>query len=220
MPDMSVVLENWRFLGAGLAFTIYLWVATAISVTLLGVLLAITRVYGPTWIKPFVAFYVDTMRSIPVLAIMVWAYFAVPLAIGVTLPAFPAALIALTLEATAYSCEIVRAGLLSIRTGQMRAGLALGMSRSQIVRKIILPQAVVRVLPPYGTLLAGIGKNTAVASVIAVPEFMQQSTVLASQTFRPIEIFTAALIVYFLMIFPVTRIVDVIYRKIERLGRS
>ena len=220
MADFSVVFDNWRYLGGGLLITVYLWVAAVIMVTSFGILLAIARIYGPRWLGVIVSFYVDTMRSTPLLVIMVFTYFALPLAIGVNIPAFPAALIALTLEASAYGCEIARAGISSIRMGQMAAGLALGMSRAQVVRKIILPQALVRVLPPYGSLVAGIGKNTAVASVIAVPEFLQQSTVLSSQTFQPTEIFTTALIVYFVLIFPVTRMIDLLYRKIERLGRS
>jgi polar amino acid transport system permease protein len=218
--DFTVIGDSWRYLGKGLLFTVSLWIATAVLSTFLGILLALARSYGPFWAKPAIAFYVDSMRAVPLLVIMVWIYFALPLVTGVNFPAFVAALIALTFQSMAYICEIVRAGISSVRGGQMGAGLALGMSKGAVVRKVILPQAVVRVLPPYGSMLAAIGKNTAIASVIAVPEFMQQSTVLAAQTFRPIEIFTSALIVYFLMIFPGTRVVDLIYRRIEGLGRS
>ena len=105
------------------------------------------RTYGPFWAKPVIAFYVDSMRAVPLLVIMVWTYFALPLLTGVNFPAFIAALIALTLQSMAYICEIARAGISSIRGGQMRAGLALGMSKSDVVRRVILPQAAVRVLP-------------------------------------------------------------------------
>jgi polar amino acid transport system permease protein len=218
--DLSVIFDNWRYLAGGLRITLLLWVFTAILATIFGSLLALLRIYGPAFVKSLIAFYVDSMRAVPLLVIMVWTYFALPMVTGITFPAFWAALIALTLQSMAYICEILRAGIESIRSGQMRAGVALGMTRAKVVRKIILPQAAIRVLPPYGSMLASIGKNTAIASVIAVPEFMQQSTVLAAQTFQPIEIFTTAFVVYFILIFPVTRAVDLVYRRLERLGRS
>src|SRR5207302_8236305 len=96
----------------------------------------------------------DSMRAIPVLVVLVWTFFAVPILTGVTLPPFWAALTALTLHIAAYVSEIVRAGIESIRPGQIRAALALGMSRAQLVRRIVLPQAAVRMLPTYGSLLS------------------------------------------------------------------
>ena len=99
-------------------------------------------------------------------------------------------LIGLTVHLAAYVAEIVRAGIESVRPGQTRASLALGMSRAQIVRRIVLPQAIVRMLPAFGSLLSITIKDTAIASVIAVPELMRQSETLAGQSFQPIEVFT------------------------------
>ena len=111
-----------------------------------------------------------------------------------------AALLALTLHISAYVSEIVRAGVVSVRAGQTRAGFALGMSGAQIIRKIILPQAIVRILPPYGSILSITIKETAVATVIAVPEYMHQSETIASQSLPPIEVFTTAMVVYFILL--------------------
>jgi polar amino acid transport system permease protein len=94
------------------------------------------------------------------------------------------------------------------------------MSNAQIIRRIILPQAIVRILPPYGSILSITIKETAVATVIAVSEYMHQSEVIASQSLRPIEVFTTAMVVYFILLFPVTRGVDIIYRRVAHLGRS
>ena len=94
------------------------------------------------------------------------------------------------------------------------------MSRSQVVRKIVLPQAVVRMLPAFGSILSITIKDTAIATVIAVPELMRQSETIAAQSFRPMEVFTTAMIVYFLLLFPVTRGVDLLYRRVAHLGRS
>ena len=133
---------------------------------------------------------------------------------------FMAALIGLTVHLAAYAAEIVRAGVESVRPGQSRAALALGMSRAQIVRRIVMPQALVRMLPAFGSLLSITIKDTAIASVIAVLELMRQSETLAGQSFQPIEVFSFAMLVYFLMLFPVTRGVDRLYRRVAHLGRS
>jgi polar amino acid transport system permease protein len=126
----------------------------------------------------------------------------------------------LTVHLAAYAAEIFRAGIESVRPGQARAALALGMSRAQIVRRIVLPQAVVRMLPAFGSLLSITIKDTAIASVIAVPEFMRQSETVQGQSFQPIEVYTFAMLVYFVILFPVTRGVERIYRRVAHLGRS
>ena len=160
------------------------------------------------------------MRAIPVLVVLVWTFFALPIVAGITMPPFCAALIGLTVHLAAYAAEIVRAGIESVRPGQTRAALALGMSRAQIVRRIVLPQAVVRMLPAFGSLLSITIKDTAIASVIAVPELMRQSETVPGQSFQPIEVYTFAMLVYFVILFPVTRGVDLFYRRVAHLGRS
>ena len=127
------------------------------------------------------------MRAIPVLAILVWTYFAFPLLIGTSVNAFTAGVLALGFHLGAYVAETIRAGLTSVRPGQMRAALALGMGHAQAIRTIILPQALIRMLPPLGSLLVIAVKDSAIASVIAVPELMRQSQVLAGRTYRPVR---------------------------------
>ena len=218
--DFSPILINWRFLAGGLLVTILLSVSTIVCATILGMAIGLGRTYGGAWLRIPLTFYVDSMRALPILVILVWTFFAFPIAFNVLLPPFFAALLALTLHISAYVSEIVRAGVVSVRAGQTRAGLALGMSGAQIIRKIILPQAIVRILPPYGSILSITIKETAVATVIAVPEYMHQSETIASQSLRPIEVFTTAMVVYFILLFPVTRGVDFVYRRIAHLGRS
>ena len=120
----------------------------------------------------------------------------------------------------AYAAEIVRAGIESVRPGQTRAALALGMSQAQVLRRIVLPQALVRMLPAFGSLLSVTIKDTAIASVIAVPELMRQSETVAGQSFQPIEVYSFAMLVYFVLLFPVTRGVDRLYRRVAHLGQS
>lgn len=218
--DFSPIVDNWRFLARGLQLTLLLALATAFCATILGMAVALARLYGPGWLKPAMTFYIDTMRAIPALVVLVWTFFAFPILTGLTLPPFWAALAALTIHIAAYVAEIIRAGIMSVRPGQSRAALALGMSRAQLMRKILLPQAVIRMLPAYGSVLSITIKDTAIATVIAVPELMRQSETIAAQTFRPIEVYTTAMLLFFLILFPVTRGVDAIYRRVAHLGRS
>jgi polar amino acid transport system permease protein len=218
--DLSVITDHWRFLANGVLATIALSVLSGITSLLAGFLVALGRMYGPRWLRPFLVLYIDSMRAIPVLVVLVWTFFALPIVAGVTFPPFWAALMGLTIHLAAYAAEIIRAGIESVRPGQARAAIALGMSRAQLLRRILLPQAIVRMLPAIGSLLSVTIKDTAIASVIAVPELMRQSETVAGQSFQPIEVYSFAMLLYFLMLFPVTRGVDRIYRHVAHLGRS
>jgi polar amino acid transport system permease protein len=218
--DFSVIGDHARFLAYGIAITTALSVVSGLTSIVSGFGVAMLRLYGPRWLKPVVVLYIDSMRAIPVLVVIVWTFFALPIVAGLTMPPFTAALLALTIHLAAYAAEIVRAGIESVRPGQTRAALTLGMSRRQALRRIILPQAIVRMLPAFGSLLSITIKDTAIASVIAVPELMRQSETVAGQSFQPIEVYTFAMLVYFLLLFPVTRGVDRFYRSVAHLGRS
>jgi polar amino acid transport system permease protein len=218
--DFSVILANGRFLAYGVWITVLLSVVSGAASLAAGLAVALLRLYGPRWLRPIVVLYVDSMRAIPVLVVLIWTFFALPIVTGITMSPFMAALIGLTVHLAAYAAEIVRAGIESVRPGQSRAALALGMSRAQILRRIVLPQALVRMLPAFGSLLSVTIKDTAIASVIAVPELMRQSETVAGQSFQPIEVYTFAMLVYFLLLYPVTRGVDRFYRRVAHLGRS
>jgi polar amino acid transport system permease protein len=218
--DLSVISDNLPFIISGFLVTLELAASVAVLAMMLGVLLALGRLYGPAWLRPLIIFYIDTMRSIPELAVMICIFLAIPVLSGLSLPPFWAALVALSLQVAAYVAEVTRAGLSSLRRGQMQAGLSLGMSRSQVVRRILLPQAMVRMLPSYGSVLTLIIKDTAIASLIAAPDLMYNSEVLALQTYRSEEVFTFAMVLYFLVLFPTTRAVEFLYRRIAHLGRS
>jgi len=152
--DFSVITEHWRFLASGIGVTLVLSVVSGLTSIVAGFVVALLRLYGPRWLRPIVVLYIDSMRAIPVLVVLVWTFFALPIVTGLTMPPFFAALIGLTVHLAAYVAAIVRAGVESVRPGQTRASLALGMSRAQIVRRIVLPQAIVRMLPAFGSLLS------------------------------------------------------------------
>ena len=218
--DFSPIADNWRFFASGLGMTVLLSLVSAVTSLLAGLVIALLRLYGPRWLRPLLVFYIDSMRAIPVLVVLIWIYFAFPILANVTFPPFWAALVALTLHIAAYAAEVIRAGIESIRPGQTRAALALGMSRAQVLRKVLLPQAIVRMLPAFGSILTIAIKDTAIATVIAVPELMHRAETVAGQSYRPVEVFTAVMVAYFCILFPVTRGVDRLYRRFAHLGRS
>ena len=218
--DFSVITDNAGFLASGVLVTLALAVASGAASLVAGFVLALLRIRGPRVLRPAIVFYIDSMRAIPVLVVLVWTFFALPLVAGITMSPFTAGLIGLAAHLAAYAAEIIRAGIESVRPGQSRAALALGMSHAQILRRIIVPQAVVRMLPAFGSLASVTIKDTAIASVIAVPELMRQSETVAGQSFQPIEVYTVAMAIYFLLLLPVTRGVDRLYRRVAHLGRS
>jgi polar amino acid transport system permease protein len=218
--DISPLFENWQFMLQAVGMTVLLSALSIVVGVAIGIVCGVLRTYGGPALNAALGLYVDIVRSIPVLAILVWTYFAFPLLIGESLSPVAGGVLALGFHLGAYVTETIRAGLTSIRPGQMRAALALGMSRPQAIRTIILPQAMIRMLPPLGSLIVIAVKDSAIASVIAVPELLRQSQVLAGKTFRPFEIYTAAMLVYFLICYPTARIIDRIYHRLAPLGAS
>lgn len=217
---LFVLSHNWIFLLKALGMTLSLSALSLVIGLVLGTAVAIGRTYGGRTADLVLGFYVDTMRSVPILVILVWSYFALPLVTGQTLSPFIAAACALGIHLAAYVAETVRAGLTSVRAGQMRAALALGMSRWQAIRKVILPQALVRMLPPIGSLAVIAIKDSAVSSVIAVPELIRQTQVLVSNTYLSFQLYTFTMVVFFLISYPLARLIDRLHARIAYLGAS
>ena len=218
--NLAPIIDSWPFLLKAVGVTLLISILSLTLGFVIGVVVASLRTYGGKFLDLTLGFYVDTMRAIPLLVILVWVYFAFPLLTGHTLNVIAAAIAALGIHLGAYTSETIRAGLTSVRRTQMSAALALGMSQFQAIRTIILPQAVIRMLPALGSLFVFAIKDSAIASVIAVPELLRQTQVVAGNTYRPFELYTAAMLVYFLLCFPVARGVDMIYRRVAHLGSS
>ena len=144
------------------------------------------------------------MRGLPSLVVLVWVYFALPILTGVSMTGFQAAVLGLTLSQAAFSAEIFRAGIESIDKGQMEVARVIGMSYVLAMRRIVLPQAIRRMIPPFVNTFAGLLKFTSLASVIAVTELLHVSTNIIQLTFRPLEVYTFSAVLYLAMILPVT----------------
>jgi polar amino acid transport system permease protein len=217
---LQPIIDSWPFLAKALGTTLLISVLSTLLGVTIGVVVGGLRTYGGKIVGAVLGFYVDTMRAIPLLVVLVWTFFAFPLVAGFSLDAVTAAVIGLGIHLGAYVSETIRAGLTSVRRNQMQAALAIGMSRFQAFRTIILPQALIRMLPALGSLFVIAIKDSAIASVIAAPELLRQTQIVAGKTFRPFELYTAAMIAYFLLCYPVARGVDRIYRRVAHLGSS
>ena len=218
--DISPLLTRWQFLSAALWVTIYISLLSLAFGFIIGVIVGALRTYGGRLVDAVLGFYVDSMRAIPLLVVLVWTFFALPLIVGASLSSTTAGIVALSVHLGAYMAETIRAGLTSVRKGQMQAALAVGMSRVEAIRKIILPQALIRMLPSLGSLCTFAIKDSAIASVIAVPELMRQSQIVAGQTYQYVTIYTALMAAYFALCFPLARGVDRLYRRVAHLGSS
>jgi polar amino acid transport system permease protein len=190
----------WHILFTALLVTLKIGLGCFIIVPVIGLLMAIFRSFNNKVVNTFVIAYVDVFRSIPDIVLIVLVYFALPY-IGLQFDSTTAVIIALTLLYSAYATEIFRSGIQSIQRIQIEASRALGFSVMQTMRLVILPQAIRIVIPPFTSLLVGILKSTAIASVAAAPELMTRGTQLSNQLYSNTPI-VAVSIIYLVIILP------------------
>ncbi len=191
----EVVSQNLLYLMEGLRNTLTLSCAVIVLAFSLGVLVALARSSGNATLRFLASCYVDVLRNTPALVQLLIIYFAPP-TIGIRLSVPVAAVLGLGLNNSAYMAEIIRAGIQSLSHGQTEAGLAVGMSYPQIMRWVVLPQAIRVVYPPLTNQLISIVLFSSLASVIAYPELAEYAKRLDSRTFRSFEIYGAVTIIY------------------------
>lgn len=211
----DVVWESLPFLLEGLWVTVLIVVACMAISLVLGLVLALARISTNRWLRLISAAYIDFFRGVPLLVLVFWAFFTVPIATGTPLPAIPTGIIAMSINLTAFVAEIYRAGIQSVTLGQRHAALSLGMTTRQAFQRVILPQAVRHVVPPVASAWVSLFKDTALLSVIIVPELMYQARILAVKTYRPLEIYTVIALVYFVITWPQARFADWIYERMR-----
>jgi His/Glu/Gln/Arg/opine family amino acid ABC transporter permease subunit len=211
--DWSVVWQNREVLLAGTATTFLLTIATMAIAVPCGILVAALRLYGIAPVRAAATAYVELFRNLPLILVVFWAFYVVPIMTGVGLSPLATGLAALALNVTAYNAETFRAGINSIRRGQAEAAVALGMSRMQALRRIVLPQAGRRILPVLASTWVSLFKDTSLVSVIAVSELAYTSMQIRAQTFRVLEMLTAMAVIYWLLGYPQAKLVDWIQRR-------
>lgn len=221
LDAFNIVSRNLSLLGQAFLVTIELNVASIALALVLGTLMGIGRVYGGRWADRGLGFVIDVVRSIPILVLMVWVFFGLPLLLGMPdFPAFLAGVLALGIHSGVYIAEIVRGGLGSVRAGQMRAALALGMNWQQAVRRIILPQVAIRMLPPLSTRIVRNIKDSVLASTIAVQELFWAANLLEGETAKPFPIYTTLMVFYFVVIVVIARALDRAYVRVAARGAA
>lgn len=199
--DFSVIAGSWPFLAKGLMLSLWLTFLSIIGGIVLGTLLALARLSGFAPLSLVAATYVNLIRSVPLILVIFWFYFLVPLALGRPIGSFYSALIAFVLFEAAYYSEIMRAGIQSVRKGQVHAGQSTGLNYWQIQRYVVLPQAFRNMVPILVTQGIILFQDTSLVFVVSLRDFMTASSIIARTEGRLVEMYLFAALVYFVICF-------------------
>ena len=214
--NIGVLEANYPALLGGLMVTC---LATAIALSIgfvVAVVMVVLRLAGGKWARRFVDAYLTFFRTTPEMVLIFWAYFCLPAVLGIQMSGLTAGSLSLGLVTGAYLAEIFRAGIQSVPKGQFEAGRALGLSRFALWTRVVLPQGVPLMTPPFINYLTELIKNTTLLAAIGVAELAYVAYNLGAQTFRYFEFITAIGIGYFLVIFPIS----LLSRRLEKTRRQ
>src|SRR5215207_627418 len=199
-------VEFFPILMSGVALTVLVTIGSLLLSTVLGLVWALMRVSGIGVLTGFSGGLINVIRGIPIIVLLFYLYFVMP-EFGVTLSALQAAILGLGIAYSAYQAENFRAGIEAIDKGQIEAAQAIGMSWWQTMRRVVLPQAVKIVLPPYGNVMIMMLKDSSQASTITVAELALQGKLIASSTFKNTSVFTLVALMYLTMSIPLILLV-------------
>lgn len=197
--QFEVVGQNLGFLLSGVELTLIVTMAALTAGSLVGLVVALARMSDSRWLNLPAIGYIEMFRNTPALIQLMWMYYCLPLLTGIEISAVASATVALAVNGSAYIAEIIRGGIQAVDRGQVEAARTLGMSHFQTLRKIVLPQAFRRMIPPYVNESVSILKFSSLVSVLGVADLTYQAQVLSTTTFRPIEIFTFIALVYLVL---------------------
>ncbi|MEQ9571071.1 MAG: amino acid ABC transporter permease [Nitratireductor sp.] len=215
--DFAVVFRNYDLLLLGLINTLKVTGLALLFGVPLGLLLALLRLYGNRAVRLPVGFVIEFLRTTPPIAQLFWFFFAMPILNGVEIDPFRASVLTFSLQSSAFFAEVFRGGIQSIDSGQWEAAKAIGMNRNQTLGRIILPQAVKRMIPAFLERAVELMKTTTLVSTISYADLLYQANSIAQSTYRTIEVFTVAAAMYFVVILACS----IAVRRLEiRLARS
>ncbi|MBS0445854.1 MAG: amino acid ABC transporter permease [Proteobacteria bacterium] len=200
--DFGVMLTSLPVLLRGVGVMAQLWAGCFVAGLAAGLVVCLMRLSSHRLLAAIGTAWVELFRNVPALIQLIWAFYAFPVLIGAQLTPFAAAFLGIGLNTSAYCAEIYRAGIQSIERGQWEGAQALGMSRHLVLRRIILPQVLHRMIPAFTNRGIELAKVTSLASVLSVHELMYQGRLLSSTYYRPLEILSTVAIAYFVVIYP------------------
>ena len=210
---------NWgvisSFVAKGFIFSVQLTLVAMIGGIALGTILALMRLSGKKWLVAVAAFYVNTLRSIPLVMVILWFFLLIPLLIGRPMGAELSAMITFTVFEAAYYSEIMRAGIQSVSKGQVNAGYAVGMTYKQCMQLIVLPQAFRNMLPVLLTQTIILFQDTSLVYAIGAYDLLKGFEVAGKNFNRPVETYLTAAIVYFVICFALSSLVRRLQKKIQ-----
>ena len=198
----------------GLGYTVGYTVLCVVLGLVVGTATGLGRLARTRFVTWPLLLYTEAFRCTPLLVQLVWFYYALPVLLDISMSPALAATLTLSLYGGAFYAEIIRAGIVSVDVGQWDAGRALGLGRLLLMRKIILPQALKRMLPPLMNQSIIQLKNTSLVSVLAVPDLLYQGQVITAALYRPLEVYTLVAAVYFAVLFPATLAVQRLERHL------
>lgn len=212
LPTTDKGASNLRFLLGGVGLTLVLSFTAIFFSILIGLFVALPGLSTNRYLLGFNRVYVEVFRSIPLLVMILWIYYGLPVVLGISLNPFMAGIVALALCDSAFEAEIFRAGIQSIERGQIEAADSMGLNYFQKMWLIILPQAIRRILPPLGNQFVYMLKMSSLVSIIGLQELTRRANELTVTVYRPLEIYTILVLEYLVLILIVSHLV----RRLER----
>lgn len=209
----NVVGEYRGWLIAGIGLTLEVAAVSMVFAMVLGLGIAVLRMSSIWPVRTVASLYISVLRAIPLLVFILWVYYGLTLVTGLNLDPFWAGVTCLTLQYAAWLAEIYRAGLQAIDKGQREAALSTGLSRGRAFVKVVWPQAWRIIIPPMANNFVGIIKDSSLVGIIGVNEIMRQSQIAVSLTFRPFELYTAAMVIYIVMTLAIARMASYLEQR-------
>jgi len=202
--DFGVLWEYRKLIATGVLNTILFTILCVFLGLAVGLVTGLGRLSRNVLVTAPIRAYIEVFRCTPVLVQLVWFYYALPVVTGIEMSPVAAATLCLALYGGAFYSEIIRGGIISTDAGQTEAAKALGMTPAQALRRVVLPQAFKKMVPPLMNQSIMQLKNTSLLSVLAVPDLLYQGQVVAHETYRPLEIYTFIAVAYFVILLPFT----------------
>ena len=215
-PNNIEGLTNLKFLLSGLTTTIYISIVSIIISIILGLLVAIPSLAKSKFLTYLNIGYVEIVRAIPLLVLILWIYYGLPIMTGISFSPFVSGIIALSISESAFQAEIFRAGINSISKGQHEVSESLGMNFWKKMRLVILPQAIKVVLPAMGNQFVYVLKMSSLVSIIGIGDLTRKANELVVTTYRPLEIYTFLILEYLVLILIVSYLVRKLEKKLQK----